>query len=86
MIASVCGRKARFCNSGCAESFREDRKHDLIYGAIHTPDGVYTPERWSLVAGTCCYCGSQVTMQPHFGKLGPNWGPEHSKHPEVVHG
>lgn len=84
MITNVVGRKARFCNSLCADSFRCDVRHGLIHGAIHTPDGVYTPERWSLVAGTCCYCGDVVTERPGFGKLGPNWGPEHSYHKEAV--
>jgi len=63
--------RARFCNSGCAESFREDRRCGLIYPAIRTPAGAYSVERWSLLALTCCYCGALVGGRAI--DEGPNW-------------
>lgn len=63
-IFTVLGRKVRAHNSTCADSFREDRKHGLIYPAIH----VYTHtirdgrpmshEAASLECNFCCYCGT----------------------------
>lgn len=74
---------ARFCGPMCAESFKCDRQGGAIYPALHTPAGCYSAERWSLVNGTCCYCGEVVAQSPRID-LHPEWGPEHSLHPEAV--
>lgn len=52
----VFGRKAMFCCDGCAESFREDRKHGLIYGQIYVGDKLYSWEAGSIVGEFCAYC------------------------------
>ena len=62
---------ARFCNTTCRDSFREDRRQGLIYPAIHTPEGKYSAEQWSLVNCSCAYCGASV--QGRALKLPPNW-------------
>lgn len=70
---------ARFCNSTCAESFAEDRRAGAIYPAFNTPDGAYSVERWSLVNGTCCYCGATVVVNPRID-LPPDWPNKEAAH------
>ena len=66
VIRKVFGEKARFCDEGCCESFRCDRKHGLIYGAVW--DGppskggkAISWEQNSIESGTCAYCGADLT-------------------------
>jgi len=61
MVARILGYKARFCNSGCAESFKADRECGLNYG-LHRINGVFClhREEWSLAACACAYCGEEV--------------------------
>ena len=54
---TVFGRKARFCGAGCAESFREDRKHGLIYPPYSVDGKIMGVEAASIAAEFCAYCG-----------------------------
>lgn len=66
MEAKVGGRLATFCDTGCADAFREDRRHGLIYGpaAIREQDGsirlARNREEWSVRTGCCAYCSTAV--------------------------
>lgn len=62
---TVHGRKVRACSAGCADCFREDRKHGLIYGpnAVRYEDGtvrLMDREPWSLETLCCVYCGADT--------------------------
>ena len=53
----VFGRKACFCNKGCQDSFREDRKHGLIYPSYEVEGKLLSVEAASIQCGFCAYCG-----------------------------
>jgi len=59
----VFGRKFRAHNSACADGFKEDRRHGLIYGPIEIvyPDGTrrlaMNQEEASVECDFCAYCG-----------------------------
>lgn len=53
----------RFCNAGCRESYREDRKAGLIYGAMMVMDKLFGWDKGSFLAGVCAYCGTQIVGQ-----------------------
>ena len=53
---TVFGRKARF-HRGCDESFREDRKHGLIYSSYLIDGKLMGVEEASLACEFCTYCG-----------------------------
>lgn len=57
---TVNGRKVYAHNATCASSFREDRKHGLIYPPVCDADDrskVYGWEEGSRELGFCVYCG-----------------------------
>ena len=57
---TVFGLKVMAHNANCADSFREDRKHGLIYPPVCDADDnskVYNWETGSVELGFCVYCG-----------------------------
>jgi len=81
-------QKARFCNPGCRDSLREDRRYGVIHPAIHVQDeegrslGAYSVERFSLVGCVCAYCGAHVKGRAKT--LPPNWPTEVDGLPQGV--
>jgi len=60
MTTTVYGEKHAFCDAGCKESFREDRRQGLIYGPYLDEEGNYiTVGEYSVLTGRCAYCGLQ---------------------------
>jgi len=65
-------KRKTFCNTGCRDSYRADRRHGLIYGAVLTcekehrhsdlmADGCWTDhEEFRRQIGHCPYCGAKV--------------------------
>lgn len=66
MIGKVLGAKARFCNDGCRNSFKEDRQAGLIYGCWEAPDGEGTIgwEEGSIEYDVCAYCRADLSDAP----------------------
>lgn len=60
MIAVVFGRRARFCDYGCRDSFQCDREHHLIYPSYDVDGRIMCVEDASRAAGFCAYCGDEV--------------------------
>lgn len=60
MIATVFGRNARFCNDGCREGFRTDRRYGLIYPSYSVNGKVMSVEDASIDAEFCAYCNAEV--------------------------
>lgn len=58
MLATVYGATSTFCDPGCRDSFREDRRHGLIYGSILIEGQIYSWEQGSLLSGQCAYCNA----------------------------
>lgn len=59
-VYTVLGRKVLAHSAACADSFREDRKHGLIYPQVCDADDrskVYNWEAGSRELGFCVYCG-----------------------------
>ena len=56
-----CKRWPRACNDNCADSYREDRRHGLIYGPCQDTDG--TPISWAhltTIEQSCIYCRADL--------------------------
>jgi hypothetical protein len=54
---TVSGRIAKFCGASCAEGFKEDRIHGLIYPSIKDESGnLISIEKASMKYGFCAYC------------------------------
>lgn len=53
---TVFGRKAMF-HPGCEDSFREDRKHGLIYSQYSVDGVLMNVEEASIACEFCAYCG-----------------------------
>lgn len=74
MVAVVYGARARFCDAGCRDSFREDRRRGLIYGAVLIDGVLVAPEEASLRLHYCVYCttpqgvaGVKIVAQERHG-------------------
>jgi hypothetical protein len=55
-----------YCNAGCREDYREDRRAGLIYGQGLMPDG--TLRGWDTYCaawGVCPYCGEVTNEARH---------------------
>lgn len=68
MDAKIGGRLATFCDTGCADAFREDRRVRLAHGRRAIDQAVgrvrlsLTREAWSLDTGRCAYCSAVVEV------------------------
>lgn len=51
------GQRFKACGPMCADSFKDDRRHDLIYGAVDVDGAIYDWDEGSWRAGFCAYCG-----------------------------
>jgi hypothetical protein len=65
VIRTVLRRRARFCNDGCADSFRSDRQHGIFYPPMYdkppSEGGTTMPvERASIQRRHCCYCNTDL--------------------------
>jgi len=68
----------RAVHPSCRSSYREDRRHGLIYGpyGLQQTDGNYklvSGWKFAAVDGTCLYCGMDLSRQQlvslrHFAK------------------
>ena len=58
-IYRVFGRKVRAHNAMCADGFREDRKHGLIYSSYNVEGTIMSVEQASLECDFCVYCGKK---------------------------
>ena len=59
--------KFRAHDKGCAESFKEDRRHGLIYGPYAKEDGSLhmCAEDASMDCDFCVYCGEAMPRTVH---------------------
>jgi hypothetical protein len=60
MITKVYGRKARYCDEGCQESFRCDRQHGLIYPSYSVDGKIMSVEEASIEKDFCAYCSAEI--------------------------
>lgn len=57
-LFTVFGARVRADSKECAESFREDRRHRLIYPSVSLEDeSLISWEAASVKLGFCVYCG-----------------------------
>lgn len=54
---TVFGRKVHAHSADCASSFREDRKHGLIYPSYNVEGTIMSVERASIECDFYVYCG-----------------------------
>lgn len=61
---TVRRKKAVACDELCAQGFRCDRDHGLIYGPFFfNGEPVYCAEDFSILTKSCVYCGNPVTLK-----------------------
>jgi len=58
-IYKVFGRRVRAHNANCADGFREDRKHGLIYPSYSVDGEIMSVEAASIECDFCVYCGKK---------------------------
>lgn len=53
----------RACNTRCAEAFKSDRQHLLIYGPYMRRSGGFymSAEEWSRMESCCAYCNKPIS-------------------------
>jgi len=64
MIATVYGKRARFCGASCRDGFKADRRMGLIYPAVldNPKTGKTIPwEDGSMKYKFCAYCKADVS-------------------------